>query len=106
MDDRHPEKVSLFVSRSYHNMKLELFRDGQLYLTIEAIGPGMGDDFEIIPKRLVKDSSLSAQSFKELFYSCMKESKTYVEAYEKAEEIHEKYFDKRRYSSYNSFRHS
>lgn len=85
-------------------MKLELFRDGKLYMTIEAVGNG--NDFEVIPKRFIKDSSLSADSFQELFYDCMKETKTHVEAYEKAEEIHEHYFSKRRYSSYHSFKNS
>jgi len=84
-------------------MKLELFKDGQLYMTIEAVGD-IGDDFEIIPKRLMKDSSLSDKTFKELYYKFAKDASSYPEAYEQAEQVHEKYFEKRRYSGYESFR--
>lgn len=85
-------------------MKLELYRDGQLYMTIEHIGQEGENEFEVIPKRLVKDSQLSAKTFEELYFKFVPDSKSYPEAYEKAEGIHEKYFEKRRYSSYDSFR--
>lgn len=83
-------------------MKYELLRDGILYMTIETIGGDL--DLAILPKSVIKDSALSPKSFEELFYKCTRESSTYVEAYEKAEKIHEEYFTKRRYSSYDSFR--
>jgi hypothetical protein len=84
-------------------MKLELYRNGELYMVIEAVGQDIGD-FTIIPKSIIQGSSLSHSSFEELFFKCTRETKTYVEAYEKAEQIHEEYFDKRRYASYDSFR--
>jgi hypothetical protein len=83
-------------------MKFELFRDGSLWMTIETMG---GDvDLAILPKSVIKGSSLSSESFEELFFKCMKETHSNVQAYEKAEEIHEEYFSTRRYSSYDSFR--
>jgi hypothetical protein len=84
-------------------MKIELLRDGKLFMTVDYVGPGSADDLVILPKSLVKDSSLSQESFENLFHECVKGSKTYSEAYEKAEAIHEQYFDKRRYASYESF---
>ena len=47
---------------------------------------------------------LSPKGFDERFWKHAKESKTYLEAYEKTEMEHEKHFRKRRYSDYNSFR--
>lgn len=83
-------------------MKFELYRDGNLYMTIETTG---GDiDLAILPKSVIKNSALSPKSFEELFYKCARETATYTEAYEKAEQTHEEYFGCRRYSSYDSFR--
>jgi hypothetical protein len=79
-------------------MKIELFRGGKLYMTIEATGDMASDDLVILPKSITEGSCLSKQSFEELFYRCVKESHTYREAYEKAEEIHEHYFGRRRYT--------
>lgn len=84
-------------------MKIELFREGELYLTIDYVGLGSSDDLVVLPKSLVKDSFMSKQGFEELFYECLKNTKKNIDAYEKAEEIHEQYFEKRRYSSYESF---
>ena len=47
---------------------------------------------------------LSPKGFDERFWKYAKESKTYLEAYEKTEIEHNKYFGKRRYSDYNSYR--
>ena len=44
------------------------------------------------------------KGFDERFWKHAKESKTYIEAYEKTEMEHEKHSGKRRYSDYNSFR--
>lgn len=86
-------------------MKLELFRDGNLYMSIEAVGDDV--EFAILPKSIVNESELSPKSFKELYFKCIRESNTtYVDAYEKAEQIHEQYFSKRKYSSWDSFRNS
>lgn len=61
-------------------------------------------DFAILPKSLVKNSVLSQKNFEDLYFKYMRDSKTNVEAYEKAEQVHEQYFDRRRYSSFDSFR--
>jgi len=47
---------------------------------------------------------LSPNGFDERFWKNSKDSKTYMEAYEKTEIEHEKHFGKRKYSDYNSFR--
>jgi hypothetical protein len=46
---------------------------------------------------------LSPNGFDERFWKYAKDSKTYMEAYEKTEIEHEKHFGKRKYSDYNSY---
>ena len=46
---------------------------------------------------------LSPNGFDERFWKNSKDSKTYMEAYEKTEIEHEKHFGKRKYSDYNSY---
>jgi len=83
-------------------MKLELYRDGELYMSIESTS---GDvDFTILPKSIVLNSSLSPKSFDDLFLKCTKDMGTYVEAYNKAEQIHQDFFGVKKYSDYDSFR--
>lgn len=84
-------------------MKLELYQDGRLVVSIEPVGDVVSGDFTILPKSILIGGSLSTETFSELFFKCVKESETYLEAYEKAEEIHEQYFNRRRYSCYESF---
>lgn len=83
-------------------MKLEIFKDGKLFMTVHS-PDAEPEDFIALPKRFVRHSILSPQSFEDLFFQCNKTAKSYVEAYEKAEEIHEKYFERRRYANYDSF---
>jgi hypothetical protein len=84
-------------------MKLELFQDGKLVVSIEPVGDVVSGDFTILPKSILTGGSLSSKTFEELFFKCIKETSTYIEAYEKAEGIHEQYFERRRYSCYESF---
>ncbi len=86
-------------------MKLELYQDGQLKWTIEAVGPAIGaHDIAILPKSVARGCSLSAGSFDEIFFACLSGSRTNGEAYEKAEQIHLQYFEKRKYSDYESYK--
>ena len=86
-------------------MKLELYQDGQLKWTIEAVGPSIGsNDIAILPKSVAKGCSLSAESFDEIFFACMSGSRNNGEAYEKAEQVHIQYFEKRKYSDYQSYK--
>ena len=47
---------------------------------------------------------LTPNGFDDRFWKYAKETKTYVEAYEKTEIEYEKHFGKRKYSDYNSYR--
>ena len=47
---------------------------------------------------------LSPRGFEERFHKYCKETKTYIEAYEKTEKEYTEYFGKTRYASYDSFR--
>tara|TARA_R100000789_G_scaffold100360_1_gene110060 strand:- start:118 stop:330 length:213 start_codon:yes stop_codon:yes gene_type:complete len=46
---------------------------------------------------------LTPNGFDDRFWKYAKETKTYVEAYEKTEIEYEKHFGKRKYSDYNSY---
>lgn len=80
---------------------IEIYQDGKLKWTIESIGSP--SDIVFLPKSMANECSMSASGFDNIFYACMSGSKTNVEAYEKAEQIHVQYFEKRKYSSYESF---
>lgn len=84
-------------------MKLELYQDGRLVVSVEPIGNVVSGDFTFLPKRLMKGCQLNAESFDDLFFECLKEQRTHEKAYNKAEEIHEQYFGTSKYSSYDSF---
>jgi|MDSW01.2.fsa_nt_gb ribosomal protein S8 len=49
-------------------------------------------------------SMLSYKGFIKKFYFYTKKEKTYKQAYERTEKEYKKYFNKRRYASYDSFR--
>jgi len=57
-----------------------------------------------VPYPEVIASINSMEGFTELFFEKTKTHKTYEEAYESAEKMHEQLFQSRRYSSYSSFR--
>jgi hypothetical protein len=84
-------------------MKLELYQDGKLVVSIEPVGNVASGDFTILPKSILHGVKLSAESFEELFFKQVKQTKTYLEAYENTEKIHEEYFGRRRFSCYENF---
>ncbi len=65
---------------------------------------GSACDIVTMPKVLVKECSMSSDGFNELFFSFLRGNVTHTAAYEEAEKVHESYFEKRRYSSYESFK--
>lgn len=87
-------------------MKLELFQDGKLVVSIEPVGNIASGDFTILPKSILNGAKLSSDSFEELFFEKVKSTNTYMEAYNQAEEIHEEYFGRRRWSCYENFSRS
>jgi hypothetical protein len=83
-------------------MKAE-FMGGQVKWTIESTdGNVSASDFVTV----VKNCSMSAEGFEELFYSYVPTSPTYTHAYERAETVHETLLSRRKYSDYDSFRKS
>lgn len=72
-------------------------------VSVEPVGNVVSGDFTFLPKRIAKGCTLSAESFDDLFFECLKEQRTHEKAYHKAEEIHEHYFGTSKYSSYDSF---
>lgn len=63
-------------------------------------------DIVTISKDLLKNASMSAESFDDLVMTFRKQNVTYSEAYYKAEEVHQEYFGKTRYSDHLSYKAS
>lgn len=85
-------------------MKLELYQDGRLIVSIEPVGNMVSGDFTFLPKSIASQCQLKAESFDDIFFQCLKEKKTHEAAYNQAEEIHEQFFGSNKYASYESFR--
>jgi hypothetical protein len=83
-------------------MKHEVYQDGKLKMTLESTDGRC--DIVTLPKMLVKECSMSARGFEELFFIFLKANVTHTQAYEQAEVVHESYFEKRKYGSYESFK--
>lgn len=77
---------------------------GRLKYTLEGVGDFNADDITVLPRKLVKECSLSAVGFDELFFESVKTSKNYAAAYEKAEVKHFELFGKRKYVSYKIYK--
>ncbi len=84
-------------------MKQEIYQDGKLKLTLVCTD-GNSCDIVTMPKVLAKECSLSAEGFDDLFISFLKGNVSHTQAYEQAEQVHELYFEKRKYSCYHSFK--
>jgi hypothetical protein len=82
-----------------------LGENGKLLYTITSTD-GTSCEIVVMPKVMVKDCTLTAEGFDELFFSFMKGDTKQTEAFEKANTLHEHYFGKPRYSDYNSFRNA
>jgi hypothetical protein len=83
-------------------MKAE-FTGGRVKWTIESTdGNISSSDFVTV----VQNCTMSPAGFDELFFRFVNDSKTHVEAYERAEKVHETLLGKRRYSDYTSFAES
>lgn len=80
-----------------------VFQNGKHQLTIQSTD-GSSCDIVVMPKSLVQQCSMTSRGFEELFFIFLKEDISHTEAYEKAEQVHENYFEKRKYSSYESFK--
>ena len=80
---------------------MQIYQDGKLKWTITDVGSP--SDIVFIPKNLAKSCNMSAEGFDEVFYACLSGANNNHDAYEKAEQVHVQYFDKRKYSSYQSF---
>lgn len=85
-------------------MRLELFQDGRLIVSIEPVGNMVSGDFTVLPKSLATNCKLNPESFDDLFFECLKEKRTHEEAYNQAEEIHEQFFGARKYTGFETFR--
>jgi peptide methionine sulfoxide reductase MsrA len=86
-------------------MRYDIYQNGKLKWSIEGTDKTItANDITILPKQLAKNCSVSAETFDDIFFSELKTSTTHVEAYEKAEQLHEQYFEKRKYADYDSYR--
>lgn len=61
-------------------------------------------DIVTISKDLLRNASMSADAFDDLVMEFRKENMSMTEAYYKAEEVHEHYFGRPRYSDHGSYK--
>lgn len=59
-----------------------------------------------VSKDLLKNATMSAEAFDDLVISFRKDNVSLTDAYYKAEEVHEFYFGKTRYSDHGSYKSS
>jgi hypothetical protein len=84
-------------------MKLEIIQGGTVKWTIESTDHNLSQG-DIVA--VFSSASMSATGFDELFFKFVNDSRTYTEAYERVEKVHEQLFNKRKYSDYNSYRNA
>jgi hypothetical protein len=63
-------------------------------------------DIVTLPKSLIKNCTMDAEAFDDLVMNFRKENVTFTEAYHKAEEVHEHYFGRPRYTDHGSYKAS
>lgn len=63
-------------------------------------------DIVCISKDLLQNATMSSDSFDDLVMTFRKENVSLTEAYHKAEEVHEHYFGRPRYSDHGSYKAS
>jgi hypothetical protein len=80
-----------------------LSEDGKLLYTITSTD-GTSCELVVMPKVMVKDCTMTAEGFDELFFSFLKGDTKHTEAYDRAEKMHEHFFGRQKYSSYESFK--
>lgn len=85
-------------------MKIEVFNNGKLLYSISGTDDFDPSDIVVVSKKMIEGATMSAQSFDELFFTKMRESRTQIEAYEKAESQHFSTFGHHKYSDYDSFK--
>ena len=83
-------------------MKAEIVNGG-IKWTVEATDGTLTPD-DLVSVTSSCHVSMSSEGFERLFFKYVNCTETYVEAYEKAEAIHEKICGRRRYSDWDSFR--
>jgi hypothetical protein len=81
-------------------MKLEITKEGKVLWTIESTDGSLSQN-DIVT--VISNCSISPTGFDELFFQFVREEKTHVAAYERAERVHEIMLGKRKYSDYESF---
>jgi hypothetical protein len=74
--------------------------------TLQPIGNINRCDFIILPKEIAVGCSMSADAFDKLFWSNLSSSENNRDAYEKTEQIHEEFFEHRKYSDYETYKSS
>jgi hypothetical protein len=86
-------------------MSKQISQDGKLLYTITSTD-GTSCELVVMPKVRVRDSTMTADGFEELFFSFLKGDTKHSEAFEKANTMHEHYFGKPKYRDYEVFKSS
>src|SRR5690606_2518932 len=95
MDDRHSAIKCVFRKRGNNHMSIK-------YTFISTDGKKC--DIVTVSKDLLKNATMDAEVFDDLVMEFRKQNMTISDAYYKAEEIHEQYFGRPRYSDHLSYK--
>lgn len=87
-------------------MSIQLYENGNLKWTMEPVGDVSQSDFVVLPKDLVAGSCMSAEAFDRIFWANVTMSESNRVAYEKAEQMHQQFFSRRKYSDYETYKSS
>jgi hypothetical protein len=87
-------------------MTVELYENGKLKWTMEPVGNVSQSDFVVMPKTLIAGACMSADAFDRIFWANVSHCDTNRDAYEKAEQLHQQYFERRKYSDYETYKSS
>lgn len=85
-------------------MKIDVFANGKLLYSITGTDDFNPNDLVVVAKNLIEKATMTAEGFDDLFFEKLKDSRTHVEAYDKAEQKHFETFGHNKYSDFDSFR--
>lgn len=81
-------------------MSIEIRRNGNIVVTIDGVGSVSSADVVAV----FSNSTISHDAFDALFEKYLPDSRTYSEAYERVERLHENLLGRRKYSNYGCYR--
>jgi hypothetical protein len=85
-------------------MKIDVYANGKLLYSITGTDDFKPEEVVIVTRKLIENATMTAEGFDDLFFEKLKDSRTHVEAYDKAEQKHFDTFGHNKYRDFDSFR--